>query len=359
MSSAAPELAECADDLFDFVVNQGNGVTGLSRMGLNAVPKQYIQTPEERLDQNKVVHEESIPIVDISNWDDPKVAASICDAASKWGFFQIINHGIPLEVLENVKEAGHRFFELPNEERRKYLKENSPTPSVQLRTSFSPSAEKVLEWKDFLMHKYVPAEEGPEFWPSVSKEQVLEYIKWTRPLIKKLLKVLLEGLNVKEINEARESLLMGVFVVNLLHYPKCPNPNLTSGAGCHSDVSSITLLLQDDTGGLYVRGPKADTWIHVKPIKGALVINIGDTLQILSNHQYKSIEHRVIANGNRNRISVPVFANPTPDSVLGPLPQVLQCGEKPIYKQVLCSDYFNYFFSKPHDGKQTIEYAKI
>lgn len=168
--SGAAESVECTGNVFDFVVNQGNGITGLSQMGIESVPEQYIQTLEERLDQNKVGHEKTIPIIDVSNWDDPKVSASICDAASNWGFFQIINHGIPIEVLENVKEAGRRFFELPNEERRKYLKENSPTPSVQLKTSFSPSSEKALEWKDFLMHKYVPAaDQGSEFWPSVSK----------------------------------------------------------------------------------------------------------------------------------------------------------------------------------------------
>lgn len=194
----------------------------------------------------------------------------------------------------------------------------------------------------------------------IHREQVLEYIKWSRPLIKKLMEVLLEGL-IKEkeiIDEATESQLMGEFIVNLLHYPKCPNPNLTSGAGRHSDISSITVLLQDDTGGLYVH--KDASWIHVKPMKGALVVNIGDILQIISNGKYKSIEHRVIANGNTNRISVPIFANPTSDSLIAPLPQLLlRSGEKPVYKQVLFSDYFNYFFSKPHDGKQTIEYAKI
>lgn len=154
--------------LIDYVVNQGNGVRGLSHMGLKTIPKQYVQPQEERLDQNKIVHEESIPVIDVSNWDDPKVVASICEAAAKLGFFQIINHGIPLEVLENVKEAAHKFFELPCEEKRKYLKENSPTPTVQLKTSFS-LAEKVLEWKDFLMHWYFPDDESVNLWPAVSK----------------------------------------------------------------------------------------------------------------------------------------------------------------------------------------------
>ncbi|XP_071902922.1 bi-functional coumaroyl CoA and feruloyl CoA ortho-hydroxylase F6H2-1-1-like [Coffea arabica] len=209
---------------------QGNGVSGLSKLGIKTLPERYILPPKDRLDQNKVVLEESIPIIDVSNWDDPEVAGSICEAAAKWGFFQIINHGIPLEVLENVKEAGHKFFQLPNEERRKYWKENSPTPTVQLKTSFSPLAEKVLEWKDYLMHFYAPDDEGPKLWPSVSKDQVLEFMKWATPVIRKLLEVLLKGLNVKKFDDSKESQLMGSPVVTLIHYPMRPNPELASGA---------------------------------------------------------------------------------------------------------------------------------
>lgn len=192
------------------------------------------------------------------------------------------------------------------------------------------------------------------------RDQVLDYIHWARPVIRKLLEVLLDGINVKQIDEIEESALMGSPAVTLLYYPKCPNPDLAAGAGPHSDVSSITLLLQDDVGGLHVRASDGDhQWVHVEPIKGSIVVNIGDVLQIMSNDRYKSVEHRVFVNGSRNRVSVPIFVNPSSDAVIGPLPEVMEAGEKPIYRQVVFSDYFNYFFSKGHDGKQTIDYAKI
>ncbi|KAI3461194.1 hypothetical protein Pfo_017857 [Paulownia fortunei] len=347
------------ENLVDFVVNKGNGVKGLSRMNLKKIPNQFVQPPEERLDNIQVAIHESVPIIDVSKWDDPKVAESICEAATKWGFFQIINHGVPLDVLENVKRAAHDFFELPVEERRKYLKENSPTHTVMLKTSFSPLAEKVLEWKDYLVHFVGQENEHSKLWPPVSRDQVLEYINWIKPVIRKLLEVLLNGINVKQIDEVKESALMGSLAVNLLYYPMCPNPDLAAGAGRHSDVSSITVLLQDDVGGLYIRVAEGYRWIHVTPIKGSLVVNIGDVLQIMSNDRYKSIEHRVFVSGSKNRVSVPIFVNPSSNTVIGPLPEVLEAGEKPIYKQVVYSDYFNYFFSKGHDGKQTIDYAKI
>ncbi|GFP97594.1 feruloyl coa ortho-hydroxylase 1 [Phtheirospermum japonicum] len=292
---------------------------------------------------------------------DPKVAESICEAAKKWGFFQIINHGVPIEVLENVKRASHDFFELPAEERRKYLKENCSTETVMLKTSFNPLAEKVLEWKDYLVHFVGPEnDEGFKLWPSVSRDPVLEYIIRIKPVIRTLLKVLLNGINVKQqLDEARESALMGSLVTSLLYYPKCPNPDLAAGVGPHSDISSITVLLQDDVGGLYVRVSETDRWVHVAPTEGSLVVNIGDVLQIMSNDRYKSVEHRVFVSGSKNRVSVPVFVNPSSDVVIGPLPEVMEDGEKPKYKRVVYSDYFNYFFSKGHDGKLTIDYARI
>uniref|UniRef100_M1CM81 2-oxoglutarate-dependent dioxygenase n=1 Tax=Solanum tuberosum TaxID=4113 RepID=M1CM81_SOLTU len=192
----------------------------------------------------------------------------------------------------------------------------------------------------------------------VYRNQVLEYQKWAKPLAKKLLEVLLKGLNVNEIDESLEPLLMGTMAININYYPPCPNPSITIGCRRHCDVSCITLLLQDDTGGLYVRGTKGDNWIHVNPIKGALAVNIGDSLQIMSNDRYKSIEHCVAVDSSRARISVPLFVNPSLDTVIGPFPQMLKDGEKPVYKQVLFSDYWDYFFSKRPSGKASLDFAK-
>ncbi|KAH1032841.1 hypothetical protein J1N35_045015 [Gossypium stocksii] len=343
----APTLVDPFNDssaLIDFVINQGNGVKGLSELGLKALPKQYIQPLEERMCMTNIVPQGSIPIIDMSNWEDPKVAKSICDAASEWGFFQIVNHDVPIEVLENVKDATYNFFMMPAEVKNKYSKEHSSSNNVRFGTSFTPQAEKALEWKDYLSLFYISEEEASSLWPSVCREQVLDYMKKSEVVIKQLLQVLMKGLNVNEIDEAKESLLMGSMRTNLNYYPKCPNPELTVGVGRHSDVSTLTILLQDEIGGLFVRGNQGDDWIHVPPITGSLVINVGDALQIMSNGRYRSVEHRVVANGSKNRISVPIFVNPRPVDMIGPLPELVAIGEKPIYKQVLYSDYVKHFF---------------
>ena len=150
----APKMVQSATnswDITDFVVNQGHGVKGLSEMKLLSIPKQFIQPPEERIDASKVVCEECIPVIDLACLDGPKVAQMICDAA------------------ENVKEATHRFFTLPGEEKRKYSKENSRSNNVRFGTSFTPQAEKSLEWKDYLSLFYVSENEASAVWPSVCK----------------------------------------------------------------------------------------------------------------------------------------------------------------------------------------------
>ncbi|MCD9560969.1 hypothetical protein HAX54_019835 [Datura stramonium] len=230
-----------------FVVNEGHGVKGLSEMGLQELPKQYIQPIEERI--------------------------------------------------------------TTAEEKNKHSKENSSTNNVRYGTSFAPKAEKALEWKDDPEPFYVSDEEAAALWPSVLRDEALKFLRNSEIVIKKLLGALMEKLNVKEIDQTKESLLMGSKRINVNYYPKCPNPELTVGVGRHSDVSTLTILLQDNIGGLYVKKFDSDMWVHVPPIHGALVINIGDALQIMSNGRYKSIEHRVMANGNNNRISA-LFVNP-------------------------------------------------
>ena len=91
---------------------------------------------------------------------------------------------------------------------------------------------------------------------------MLEYMKRSELVIKRLLETLLKRLNVKEIDEIKESLLMGSKRINLNYYPICPNPELTVGVGRHSDVSTLTILHQDDIRGLYVRANN-DSWINV------------------------------------------------------------------------------------------------
>ncbi|KAL4581587.1 hypothetical protein LXL04_006110 [Taraxacum kok-saghyz] len=364
----APTLASTSEpkqtftstsELKQFVINEGYGVKGVSELNLKTIPELFIQPVNRRLDTTKVLPDELIPVIDMSNCEDPNVIKSICEAAEKWGFYHIVNHGVPLSVMEGVKDATHKFFELSSDEKKKYLSRNSPTKNVRLLTSFNPDVDQAYEWKDHLSCFYVSDEEALEFWPSICKHQVLEYLKTCDLVVKTLLKLLIKGLGIPTLHEINEPFLMGSKRINLNYYPVCPNPELSIGASGHSDVSTLTVLLQDETGGLYVRKFGSDSWVHVPPIMGSFTINIGDALQIMSNGRYKSVEHKVVANRYENRISVPIFVNPRGSDIIGPLPEVINNGEKALYKQVLYSDYVKHFFRKSTNGKDTVDYAKI
>ncbi|XP_023734211.1 feruloyl CoA ortho-hydroxylase F6H1-3 [Lactuca sativa] len=351
-------LSSTPPDLKKFVVDEGHGVKGVSELNLKILPELFIQPVEKRLNMSKVLPDELIPVIDISASEDPKVIKSVCDAAEKLGFFQIVNHGVPLSIIESVKEATHKFFGLSSEEKKKYLSRNTPSKNVRYLTSFSPEVDKAYEWKDQLSCFYVSDEETLKFWPSVCKHEALEYLKTCDSVIKTLIKILITGLGIPNLNDTYESLFMGSKRINLNYYPVCPNPELSIGVGGHSDASTLTVLLQDQIGGLYVRKQDSDCWIHVPPVKESLTINIGDAFQIMSNGRYKSVEHIVVANAHENRISVPVFVNPRPRDVIGPLREVMNSGEKALYKQVLYSDYVKHFLGKSTDGKGTVDFAK-
>ncbi|KAF6154822.1 hypothetical protein GIB67_032434 [Kingdonia uniflora] len=158
-------------NIMDFVVHKRNGVKGLSETGLETVPKQYVQLMEGRLDMNNVVvNQNLIAVIDMSKYlEDSMMAESICHAAEKWGFFQVINHGVPIEILEEVKEATGQFFQLQAKAKMKYTKENSPISNVHYGTSFIPQAENSLEWKDYLSLFYTSEEEASSFWPRECK----------------------------------------------------------------------------------------------------------------------------------------------------------------------------------------------
>ncbi|KAI3823881.1 hypothetical protein L1987_05326 [Smallanthus sonchifolius] len=221
--------------------------------------------------------------------------------------------------------------------------------------------EKALEWKDYVSMRYTNDADALEFWPNECKEVALEYIKTSTKMVKKLLQALIGNLGVI-LDDSRLDALMGFRMVNMNFYPACLNPELTVGVGRHSDMGTLTVLLQDGIGGLYVKKSENtslgnEEWIEIPPVHGALVINIGDTLQILSNGRYKSAEHRVLTTSVESRVSVPIFNSPLPRVNIGPLPELLARDEVARYREVVFEEYMNNFFSNSHDGKKSLDFA--
>ncbi|KAK8634230.1 hypothetical protein V6N13_015058 [Hibiscus sabdariffa] len=143
------------------------------------------------------------------------------------------------------------------------------------------------------------------------------------------------------------------------YYPPCPQPDLTVGIASHADPGVLTLVLQDHIGGLQIK--HKGEWVDVKPVHGALVINIADILQILSNDEYVSVEHRVLANPSKEpRVSIAVFFNPSArEALYGPFSELTSPEKPPRFRQFVHNDYMRRFYTRELDGKTLINYYRI
>lgn len=122
----------------------------------------------------------------------------------------------------------------------------------------------------------------------IFRDVALEYLRTSMKMVKTILKILIEKLGVT-VEDEKIDALTGLKMVNMNFYPTCPNPELTVGVGRHSDMGTLTVLLQDEIGGLYVKveetidGKQKEEWLEIPPVPGALVINVGDTLQVIKS----------------------------------------------------------------------------
>ncbi|PNY06811.1 1-aminocyclopropane-1-carboxylate oxidase 4-like protein, partial [Trifolium pratense] len=231
--------------------------------------------------------------------------------------------------------------------------------------------------------------------PEVCRKEVIE---WDREVVRVgdiLLGLLSEGLGLSAERLTELGLSQGRVMVGH-YYPFCPQPNLTVGLNSHADPGALTVVLQDHIGGLQVRTQQG--WVNVKPLDGALVINIGDLLQwvvanvvfckviallppccsrkqkitsgriyttrrylpIISNEEYKSADHRVLANpANEPRVSIAVFLNPGDrEKLFGPLPELTSAEKPALYRDFTLNEFMTRFFTKELDGKSLTNFFR-
>ncbi|KAG1368566.1 protein DMR6-LIKE OXYGENASE 2 [Cocos nucifera] len=266
------------------------------------------------------------------------MVAEVEAACRDWGFFQVINHGVPSELLDNIMAASKGFFALPAEEKRR-VKRDEVNPLGYYDTEHTKNVRDWKEVLDFIVEELPGlAEPGtdefrsfrnrwPEYPPGF-REACEKYAKAVNELAFKLLELiaLTLGLPAKRLN--------GFFkdqssFMRLNHYPPCPSPHLALGVGRHKDAGALTILAQDDVGGLDVKRQSDGEWIRVKPIPNSYIINVGDIIQVWSNDKYESAEHRVSVNSERERFSIPFFFNPARYVTVQPLAELIDEKKSP------------------------------
>ncbi|KAI5075706.1 hypothetical protein GOP47_0009782 [Adiantum capillus-veneris] len=349
------------------------GIKELVDAGLHAVPPLYVRPPHERpafslLAAPTADHPQyCIPTIDLTalasdRRDDAarnQVIRELGCACEEWGFFQVVNHGVELAVIQRLREAARRFFNQPAEERMRFHSQNFRSP-VGYSTSFNPAVEKVREWRDTLsINRFPGICNGFQEPPEICKKEVQEYIGGVEALAGRLYKAIYESLGFDKEYIEREVPSIPRLLMGINYYPPCPDPSLTLGLSGHSDVSCLTILHPDVVPGLEIK--YKGTWVPVVPADpSAFVVNLADQTEILTNGKYKSIEHRVVTNGEKPRMSIACFFGPLEETMVGPLPTLVDESNPPRYKPTKFKDYTDNFASnRLLSDRGTLDFARI
>ncbi|KAM0935581.1 putative (S)-norcoclaurine synthase [Dioscorea sansibarensis] len=329
----------------------------------NHIPTRYIRLEAE---SEPVIipgaAEDDIPVIDFHKLRDPELSdaesSKLHLACQNWGFFQLINHGVPKEVIQRMMFVIEEFFKLPLED--KMLFKQPPGQAEGYGQLFVISGEQKLDWADILFFYTLPLHlRKVGLWPtnpSTFRDALDEYSMEVKKLANCLLGFMTKNLGLDPA-EMTGTLENGDQCVRINCYPPCPEPKKVLGLSPHSDASVLTLVFQvNDVPGLQIR--RNDKWLPINPLPGAFVANIGDLLEILSNGKYKSIEHRAVTNTGKERFSIAAFHGPNTNATVGPHPELVLKGE-PLYRSMDYESYMKLFFASKLDGKSFLGRMKL
>ena len=288
-----------------------------------------------------------------SHADLERIAGEIGRAARGLGFFSVIDHGIPAEQIDAVFAASRAFFALPQPAKdaigvanstayRGYVKIGEetldPGKAPDVKECFNAGRDLAADDPDVLAGTPYHAVNQ---WPDLPgfRATLVAFHAAALDLVRHLQRAIAIDLGVDEHFFA-PSFTDAIGVLRLLHYPPHPGTfdGSAYGAGAHTDYGNVTLLAQDDAGGLEVRR-RDGTWVAVPPLAGAFVCNIGDCLMRWTNDIYVSNPHRVVNRSGRERYSVAYFGDSNQDALVACLPSCLAPGEQPKYEPITYAEY--------------------
>lgn len=274
----------------------------------------------------------SLPILDLSRLDGDDAEAfrtELRETTHDVGFFYLVGHGVPQELIDQVLDVSRRFFELP--EADKLAIENTLSPQFRGYTRFGHELTNgETDWREQVdigaeratiepgpdVPDYARLE-GPNLWPEALPEFRVVFEKWRAALEEVSIRLLRSwavalGAPADVFDEAFATAPFSL--IKVVRYPGTSDPEPKQGVGAHRDGGVLTLLLvEPGKGGLQVE--HEGDWIEAPALPGAFVVNIGEMLELATNGDLKAKLHRVISPLiGSDRISIPFFFNPALDS---------------------------------------------
>ncbi|OUZ99656.1 Oxoglutarate/iron-dependent dioxygenase [Macleaya cordata] len=294
-----------------------------------------------------VIRSVALPVIDL---DDPNALELLGDACQTWGVFQVMNHGVPLNLIKNIESESRRLFSLPTEQKLKAVRLPGEVSGYGLAHISKFFPKKM--WSESFCILGSPVEQARKLWPDQDEadyskfcEVIEEYRNEMKKLSERLMCLMLSslGINTEDPNwtgssstgEQKDTLSL----LQLNSYPVCPDPNRAMGLGPHTDSPFFTVVHQ--TGpGLHVHRNQVG-WVEVPPLQNALTIHIGDLFTVLSNGRFMSCVHRAAVNQTRHRLSVVYLHGPPMDVKVSPLMKLVDPDHPPLYRSVTWKEFLD------------------
>ncbi|XP_062161366.1 gibberellin 2-beta-dioxygenase isoform X1 [Alnus glutinosa] len=283
-----------------------------------------------------------IPVVDLSDPEAKNLVVKGCE----FGFFKVVNHGFPMEFINRLEAEALRFFNSPQSEKDRA---GPPDPFGYGSKRIGPNGD--VGWIEYILLNTNPDvisyksltlfKENPQIFRSALDD----YISKVKKMACDILELVVDGLGI-EPRDVLSRLLSdeksdSCFRLN--HYPPCPELQTLGGRnligfGEHTDPQIISILRSNSTSGLQIC-LRDGTWASVPPDPTSFFINVGDSLQVMSNGRFKSVTHRVLADHAKPRISMIYFGGPPLSEKIAPLPSLVGEGEESLYQEFTWCEY--------------------
>ena len=278
-----------------------------------------------------------IPILDLSpltaGRDTHDLARDFARAYGETGFAYVIGHGIDPALRTAIFDTARAFHALPEEAKTAIALDRNHRGYIAINTSTDVTTDlaevtKPNQSASFMMMREDAVADpevylsGPNQWPELPgfRATCEAYVDAMSGLGRALMGLALDAIGASD-RGVLEAFDTPTIWLRLLHYPPQPAaaPGDLFGSAPHRDFGCLTLLAQDDVGGLQVQTPEGH-WIDAVPRSDAFIVNVGDMLHRLSNGRLRSTPHRVINRSGRERYSVPFFFDPHVSATIAPLP---------------------------------------